>query len=182
MNDRHHDAIEATHPADPRAGAANRPRARRSGRARVTQHAQARSGTRRRGDGGVLPLREQGAGPRWHRGSRLRRDRAAPGRRRLEDGHAPAGDLGPGCPVAPSVGDRAHGVADQPGPGEPSPPRRRYRVPSGGRLRHGGDRDRVLAPGQLHLWIRLDEDEPAVRRHERHRRDVGDHARALRAR
>ena len=33
-------------------------------------------------------------------------------RRRLEDGHAAAGDLGPRGPAAPPLGDRPDGVAD----------------------------------------------------------------------
>ena len=46
------------------------------------------------------------------------------GRDRLEDGDAPAGDLGPRGPVPPPLGDRADGVADLARPGDAAPPRR----------------------------------------------------------
>ena len=131
-------------------------------------------GTRRRGDGAVPPLRQQGRPRRRDGRPRLRRDRAARGRCRLEDRHAAAGDLGPRRAAAPPLGDRPDGVADQPRSREPAPPRRGDRQSSGRRLRHRHGRPRLLAPGQLHLRLRADEDEPPVRDVGRDRRGGGD--------
>ena len=53
---------------------------------------------------------------------------------RLEERHAPAGDLGPDRPVATSLGDRPDGVPHVPRPGHAAAPRRRPRLPAECRL------------------------------------------------
>ena len=83
-------------------------------------------------------------------------------RGRLEDGDAPAGDLGPPGPVPPRLGDRLHGVADLTGPGDAAPPRRRHRLPPGRRLLDRAGRARLLGPRQLHLRLRAAGAQPAV--------------------
>ena len=46
--------------------------------------------------------------------------------------------------AAPPLGDRADGVAAQPGAGKPATPRRGDRQPPGGGFRHGAGRPRVF--------------------------------------
>ena len=83
--------------------------------------------------------------------------------RRLEDRDAAAGDLGPRRPGSPSLGDRPDGGAANPGPAN-----LRHHDAVIGNLRAAGfdmrdGRPRVLGPGRLHLRLRADQDEPAVR-------------------
>ena len=55
-------------------------------------------------------------------------------RRRLARGDAPARALGPRVLRRAPLGDRAAGVADEPGPGDAAPPRRDHRHPARGRV------------------------------------------------
>ena len=67
-------------------------------------------------------------------------------RARLADGDAPAGDPRARRPSTPSLGDRPHGVAEDPWSGEPATSRRGDRQSPSGRLRHRDGGPRVLAP------------------------------------
>ena len=88
------------------ARAGRRRPARRRGRPRVALDAQARTETRRRGDVAVQPRGQQGRPARRHGRPRGERDRPPFGRGRLEGGHAPQGDLGPGGLLPSPVGER----------------------------------------------------------------------------
>src|SRR6266568_1575423 len=144
----------APYPVEPGTGAARRGRLRRRERNRDALDAQARPGSGGRGDVAVQPRRQQGGHARRHDRPGFQRDRAAVRRGRLEEGHAAAGDLGPDGPIATSLGDRPDGVTDVAGPGDDAAPRRRPRVPSGGRLLTRAGRARLLGPRQLHLRVR----------------------------
>ena len=122
--------------------------------------------TRRQADVAVPLRREQRRDPRRHRRSGLQRDRAAVARRRLAVGDAPPGGLGPPVAAAPSLGDRAHGVASQPWPRDAAPPRRDPRHPARGRFLGGDDRPRLRPARQLHLRIRAAGGRPALQRPE----------------
>ena len=164
---------------DPRPGPSRRDRQRRRGRARGPDDADARRDARGRADGAVPPRGQQGRPDRRDGRRRLQRDRRAVRLRRLEDVHAAAGDRDPRRAVTPPVGRRIDGVTATSGPGQPAPPRCGDRQAPGGGVRRRDGRPRVLGPGQLHLRIRADEDEPAVRDRGGGRSGVGDHAPAV---
>ena len=85
----------------------------------------------------------------------------------------PPGGLGPPGAAAPPLGDRAHGVAGQPRPGDAAPSRRHPRNPARRGLLGGNDRPRLRPARQLHLRIRPPGGISAVQPGDRHRGDRG---------
>ena len=150
-----------------------------SRRARGAHHAQA-GGHSARGTDGAVPARgEPGRPDRRDDRRGVQRDRGPVARRRLADGHATTRYLAPRRAPPSPLGDRADGVASPPRTSEPRPSRRRARQPPSLRLFAGTGSPRVFGARQLHLRLRLDEDEPPVRRVDGHERDGRPHARAL---
>ena len=79
-------------------------RGRRSRRHRRAQHAQARPGTRGRGDVALQPREEQGRSPQRHRRRRHGGDRGAGSGTRLEGNHPQERGLGSRCPGRARLG------------------------------------------------------------------------------
>ena len=101
-----HTESRAAGPPEQGTRPARRRRARGRGRHRGAHDARARAEARRRGDVALQPRGQQGRRPRRHGRPGRGRDRPAVRHGRLEGGHAPEGDLGPGGLLSSPLGER----------------------------------------------------------------------------